>query len=64
MPKFKKDIKKLKCVQRRATEVIKGLESKLYEEQLKDLDMFSPMKLRRNRIAIFRYLKGCHVEDR
>ncbi|KAK4830807.1 hypothetical protein QYF61_013736 [Mycteria americana] len=37
VPQYKKDIRLLECVQRRATNVVKGLEGKTYEEQLRAL---------------------------
>ena len=40
-PQFKKDASKLKQVQRRKTRMIRGLETKPYEERLQELDMFS-----------------------
>ncbi|KAJ7408461.1 hypothetical protein BTVI_59458 [Pitangus sulphuratus] len=66
-PQYKKDIKLLESMaQRRAMRMVKGLEGKLYEEQLRSFVLFNleRRRLRGDLIVIFNILlKGSRGED-
>lgn len=56
---FMKDIELIKYVQRRGTKLVKGRENKIYEEQLRELKLFSleKRKLRGDLlVAIFSHI--------
>lgn len=67
LPQIKRNIDndKWEWVLRKANRMVQGMETMFYEDRLNELGIFSLEKrqLKGNTIAIYKYLRGCHVED-
>ena len=59
-PQYKKNVKLLESVQRRAIKMVKGLEGKTNEEQLRSLGLFSLEKkrLRGDLVSVYSFTQG------
>ena len=61
-PQYRREMDLLECIQRRATEMIQGMEHLSHRDRLKELGLISLEKRRvqGDLIAVFRYLRGSY----
>ena len=64
-PQYRRDRDLLECIQKRATQMIQGMEQLFYENRLRELGLLSLEKrrLQGDLIAAFQYLKGSYKKE-
>ena len=64
-PQYRRDIDLLECIQRRATEMIQGMEHLSYKDRLSELGLFNLEKRRLwgDLIVAFQYLKQSYRKE-
>ena len=62
---YRRDIDQLECIQKRATEMIHGMEHLSYKNRLRELGLFTLEKrsLQGDLLAAFQYLKGSYRKE-